>query len=1074
MAVERRAGAPKLIAWTGERCVPWADAVEVAYEHYHRYIWAANLIRGRRVLDVGSGEGYGSAILAAEAASVQGIDIDEQTVAHSRLNYRADKLEFRVGSATDLSDFDDDAFDAVVAFEVVEHLVEQERMLEEIDRVLAPGGLLIISTPDRRMYSEATGNDNPFHERELSEPEFRALLATQFAHVGLWGQRTVCGSRIGALQQADEQRALTIFLERSGDDWQQVAEPPTMYLVAVASRTPFAMPPAESMLVDHGLQLLRAHEREAGEARQQLLDAHSAIRDVEPSLELEPELATQVTEEDEERSLATLIRIANHRHRSEVEKLTAQLAGAEYEVLQADATVAAAKEQLRQVEGLTWSAFQFVRWRLVNIIGEDSAASRVLRSAVRRGGKALTQRRARRTASIERRVPSRLIRFPLHDDPVASIVVAAHVGAKLTERCLRAIAANSAGTTYEVIVIDDAGDGDNLKLWTALEGARVIVNEHNLGYLRSVNRGAAQARGRYIVPLNNDTEVQPGWLEALVERAEEAADVGVVAPMLLYPDGTLQEAGAIIFSDATGWNYGRGQDPAHHRFNFVREIDYGSGACLLVRADLWHELGGYDELFEPMYYEDADLCFAARERGYRVLYEPGAKVVHAEGSTAGTDVGAGAKRHQALNRPRFADKWQAQLATQMQAVASPEAVREASDRSRAPRVLVVDHRVPFPDRDAGSLRMLHMVRSFVQLGNRVTFIPDNLQAPAPYTRMLQKLGVEVICGAADVGQEIASIAAQLRLAVLSRPVIAPRFLDVIRERAPDVAIAYDTVDLHFLREERRAALGQPCAAKAASLRELELGLVRGCDVTITVSEEERDVLASLVPGARIVVVPVVNEIVEDIAPPARRSGVLFVGSFEHPPNADATIALVRSVMPLVWGELGPVEVRIVGPHPPASVRELAGPDVEILGWVEDIAPLYQQARVMVAPLRYGAGMKGKVTQSLAAGLPVVTTPIGAEGLGAVDGLDLMIAEQPVELAERIVRLIREDELWRELSAAGLQLAGRVASPAVMCERLEGLLALPDTRRRLALGDELDLRAAEVAEALGPVRASPSV
>ena len=171
----RRAGAPRLIDWTGERCVPWAPNVQVVYEHYHRYLWARTLVSGRRVLDLGSGEGFGAALLRDVAREVVGIDVDERTVEHSRLNYAGPGLEFRVASATDLGDFPDDAFEAVVAFEVIEHIRDQESVLAEVARVLAPGGLLIMSTPERSQYS-AGGRENPFHERELTQDEFRALL----------------------------------------------------------------------------------------------------------------------------------------------------------------------------------------------------------------------------------------------------------------------------------------------------------------------------------------------------------------------------------------------------------------------------------------------------------------------------------------------------------------------------------------------------------------------------------------------------------------------------------------------------------------------------------------------------------------------------------------------------------------------------------------------------------------------------------------------------------------------------------------------------------------------------------
>ena len=168
----RTSGAPRLIEATGERIVPWARDAQVIYEHLHRYLWAQPLVAGRRVLDLGSGEGFGAALLADTAAAVTGIDIDERTVEHSRANYEAPNLEYRVGSATDLSAFADGAFDAVVAFEMIEHVAEHERVLAEIARVLAPGGVLAMSTPERRAYSDDRDFTNPYHARELTQDEF--------------------------------------------------------------------------------------------------------------------------------------------------------------------------------------------------------------------------------------------------------------------------------------------------------------------------------------------------------------------------------------------------------------------------------------------------------------------------------------------------------------------------------------------------------------------------------------------------------------------------------------------------------------------------------------------------------------------------------------------------------------------------------------------------------------------------------------------------------------------------------------------------------------------------------------
>jgi SAM-dependent methyltransferase len=253
---------PRLIEWTGERCVPWAPDAPVVYEHYHRYLWAAELVAGRRVLDLGSGEGFGSAILAERAARVVGIDVDAATVEHARRSYPRDDVEFRVGSALELEGLEDGSFDAVVAFELIEHLHEHEQLLAGIARVLADDGILVISTPDTRVYSQERAHENPFHVRELDEPQFRALLGAQFPHVRMWGQRTIAGSRIAAADPAPNAGAHSVFIERTGDTWAASGEPTPMYLVAVASRAPLPAAPADSTLVDVGaLEMLEETER---------------------------------------------------------------------------------------------------------------------------------------------------------------------------------------------------------------------------------------------------------------------------------------------------------------------------------------------------------------------------------------------------------------------------------------------------------------------------------------------------------------------------------------------------------------------------------------------------------------------------------------------------------------------------------------------------------------------------------------------------------------------------------------------------------------------------------------------
>jgi GT2 family glycosyltransferase/SAM-dependent methyltransferase/glycosyltransferase involved in cell wall biosynthesis len=1065
VALSRRAGAPRLIDWTGERCVPWAPDIAVVYEHFHRYLWAARLVAGRRVLDLGSGEGFGAAILADAAVEVVGIDIDAITVDHSNLNYAGPNLSFHAGSAADLSAFADASFDAVVAFEVIEHLVEQERLLSEVARVLTPDGLLVISTPDRRAYSDATGQENPFHLRELTQAEFTALLRTEFPHVACAGQRTMTGSRLDRLGAGDP-TAADFFIERLGEEWRQAGGLSPLYVVALASRAPLPEVPGSSTLADFDLTLMRQQERRAVLAgadvdhlRRELDDTRAALRREQARLEAEvraeaaaaAEVGRKARSDHDELTAAV---------RSQLEQRDAELAAAHREAADLAARLGAEQEELRSLrrrarrveESVTWTAFQLARRRLYAALGgEGSAPARALSWSLRRAGRLARPSRPAAPAVVASTAPDPgpWIRFPAYAEPKVSLLVAIHARADLTKACLRSILTHTIGVAYEVILLDDAADPETKRLLAGVAGARTLVNASNLGFLRTVNRGAESARGSWLVVMNNDTEVTYGWLEAMLDCAESADDVGVVTPKYVYPDGRLQEAGALIWRDATGVNVGRGEDPAHCLYDYRRQTDYGSGAALMVRTSFWREVGGFDERFAPMYYEDADLCLQAAEHGLRVLYEPRAVVIHFEGATAGTDANPRQKRHQELNRPKFESKWRHRLEREHLRSAATN-TRLAIDRHPGPHVLIVDHRVVTWDRDAGSQRMLGIIRGFLAEGCHVTFLPHNLVPIAPYTQELQRLGVAVLYGHVDLRAELATIGPRLKLIVLSRPQTASAWVDSFRELAPSARLAYDTVDLHWLREARRAGIADgslgPLPPRARALRELELAMMRATDETWVVTREEAAQVRADVPDAKVRIVPIFHELEPHVPPAESRSGVLFVGGFEHTPNVAAALELVRRVMPAVWAEIGDVRVTIVGPNPPPEVSLLASPLVDVTGWVDDLEPLLRSSRLLVAPISYGAGLKGKVTQALAAGLPVVTTPLGVEGLAPVEGEQVLVGRDTAELVRHVVRACTDDRLWERLSAGGQELIARYCSAEVIADQLRA--ALHDARAGL--------------------------
>ncbi len=609
--------------------------------------------------------------------------------------------------------------------------------------------------------------------------------------------------------------------------------------------------------------------------------------------------------------------------------------------------------------------------------------------------------------------------LPAPVEPVrASIVIPVLNNAFLTHHCLESIAQRTARGQYEVIVVDNGSDERTRQMLVSARGLRLITNASNVGFVEACNQGAAAARGEFVVFLNNDAVVLPDWLDHLIATAERDGGIGAVGAKLVYPDGRLQEAGGIIWSDGEGWNYGRLGSPDAPDFNFVRDVDYCSAACLLVRRSLFEDLGGFDLRYAPAYYEDVDLCFRLWERGYRVLYQPLARVIHFEGATAGTDLASGFKRYQAINHATFVARHsRALLARQPH---DPARVRLARNRRPGKRILVVDHMVPHHDHDAGSVRMMALLTMLVELGHAVSFLPDNLARMEPYTTELQQFGIEVVHGPVSAIGFVESTCEEFDVAILCRAYFAAKYLPALlgSERRP--FIIFDTVDLHFLREQRLAELqDDPALARSADrTREVELSVMRDSDAVWVTSTHEASLLRGEVGVARVDIVPMIHTVRDEVPAFDARRNLLFIGSFRHPPNEDAVLYFVQQIMPRVRQALPGVQLHIVGAHAPRSVAKLACEDVIVRGHVRDVRPLFDSCRLSVAPLRYGAGVKGKVTQSLAWGVPAVVTPIAAEGLELASGEHLLVAPGPEEFAAAVVALYQDEALWTRLSHNG--------------------------------------------------------
>jgi GT2 family glycosyltransferase/glycosyltransferase involved in cell wall biosynthesis len=629
------------------------------------------------------------------------------------------------------------------------------------------------------------------------------------------------------------------------------------------------------------------------------------------------------------------------------------------------------------------------------------------------------------TLQIEHPTPSsdyQPFSVPTSTTPRVSIIVPVYNQLHHTRNCLQALADTAAATAFEVIVVDDGSSDATAVEVPRIGGVRFHKNPENLGFIGACNAGAALARGQYLFFLNNDTAVQPGWLEPLLASFEQFERVGLVGSKLIYPDGRLQEAGGIVFSDGSGWNYGRFDHPDDPRYDYPREADYCSGAAILIEKTLFERFGGFDSLYKPAYYEDTDLAFKVRDAGLRVIYQPASKVVHFEGITSGTDTGSGTKRFQVINQQKFLARWKDALALQPAPTDHAGIWRAATHRARG-RILLIDATTPTPDQDSGSVRYLNLIRVLRALGWQCTFFADNRAYIPRYTDELRALGVEVqfhpwlsdpVAFFRERGRQFDAI-------MLSRHYVARHYVDLAREHAPQALVLFDTVDLHYLREQRAAAIenSEAMARQAEATRATELDLIARCDVTLVVSPVEQELLAREAPGRRVEVLSNIHELAGRRRDYAERRDIWFVGGFQHQPNIDAVVWFAAEIWPRVRAQIPELVFHIVGSKITPAVEALAGNGVEVHGFVEDIHPFLDGCRIAVAPLRYGAGVKGKVNQSMAYGQPVVATPIAVEGMEIEAGSEALVASEPAQFADEIVRLYRDPELWLRLSDAGL-------------------------------------------------------
>ncbi len=568
-----------------------------------------------------------------------------------------------------------------------------------------------------------------------------------------------------------------------------------------------------------------------------------------------------------------------------------------------------------------------------------------------------------------------------------SIIIPVYGAIELLNQCLISLHRSSL-QNYEIICVDDCAPSNTPYDYDFYENITVVKNEGNQGFSNTCNNGVKHANGECVLLLNSDTIVTNGAIENALAKLKSDPKIGLVGSKLINIDGSVQEAGGVIWADTRVENFMRGKSSRIPYVEFDRVSGYVSGAALFSTKKIWDELGGFDQKFTPAYYEDTDICVRARSKGYKVFYCHDSEIIHAEGGTNGTDVSTGIKSYQEKNKNKFSLLWKKYIEKTF-----PSHGDVFSNMANGRKIIVfVDHYVPKQASDAGSKATIHLIDYFIEQDYFVIFWPDNLYPDDENRKVLAKKGVMVVYGAEFInkfGSFIRSFEGHIEKIILSRPHISIKYIPHIKGGLVAKTL-YLGHDIHYERMNRECKLkfnkDYMFFVDDESVKETrrqEVLLWNFCGKVAYFTQREANIVNQITRQKKAIVIPLFKDR-QDFFARAKatkaKSGFLFVGGFDHHPNKDGLLWLLGGLDK--YGKELFDKVTVVGSKIPDDLKKILT-DKGVVYYEnvtnERLDQIYSTTAVVVAPLRYGSGFKGKVLEAIERGIPVVTTSIGYEG-----------------------------------------------------------------------------------------------
>ena len=611
---------------------------------------------------------------------------------------------------------------------------------------------------------------------------------------------------------------------------------------------------------------------------------------------------------------------------------------------------------------------------------------------------------------MDLRTLERSFGLPSANNPEVSIIIPVHNHIETTLDLLNTFRFNTDLVKFEIIIVDDASTDATPNILEKIRGINVLTQVNNVGYLLATNSAIKYCKGKYICLLNNDTIPESGWLDALVRTLKMNPDVAIAGSMLVSSDGMVAEAGSQIFRNREIWNLGRWAERGSALFNFTREVDYCSAAAILVDGEFLRSINGFDERYAPAYFEDTDIAMQAWKQGRKVVYVHDSVVHHIEGLSHGKNTSTGLKAFQVINENKFWQKWEKSIELPW---ILDEVPRYEAQRDSRGIIVYADNFIPSSDSNAGAVRGFRIIEAMQLLKFHVIVLPQNPGIAIINREKLQRAGVEVYQSYDEALENIKLRKDRVSSFWVARVDVAEQLLPRIKIDFPEKPVYFDTVDLHHLRDQRNIALnGADAAIYGEEIEEIEMAICKISDKVIVVADYENQYLLQKNPELEVHTLFMPYEATSNLPKIRKKNSILFVGSFMHTPNLDAIDWLIDEILPKINNISDEqIHLEIVGEFLPISVQEkIDGDKIKYHGWLESLDSVYAETSLVVVPLRYGAGKKGKINEAVVHGCPIVSTSIGVEGFPLLSGEDFILADSAEEFAAAILKLLSDQQL----------------------------------------------------------------